>query len=215
MLAVGPAVSSLPKRRRWESNPLEAALQAAAVPSGSSAKSSSVLARSRTWSSTFAGSRANPPHSENMFLSSAPPRNRTSSGSFDDCHARPAHPQGFVQVSRPGLEPGSGPSEGPMRSLAPSRRFQQHPDLESNQVQGFRKASCDPLHHRDRIPEPTTGFAPASSGLQNRRLSHSSHVGNQAGVRGVEPRWAALETASSPRRTPLYSAPGLAAGSLA
>ncbi len=25
----------------------------------------------------------------------------------------------------------------------------QHPDLESNQVQGFRKALCDPLHHRD------------------------------------------------------------------
>ena len=26
----------------------------------------------------------------------------------------------------------------------------QHPDLESNQVQGFRKALCDPLHHRDK-----------------------------------------------------------------
>ena len=28
--------------------------------------------------------------------------------------------------------------------------FQQHPDPESNQVQGFRKALCDPLHHRDK-----------------------------------------------------------------
>ena len=46
---------------------------------------------------------------------------------------------------------------------------------------------------------PTTGFAPASSGLQGRRLSQSSHVGNQAGVRGVEPRWAVLEAACSPR----------------
>ena len=46
------------QKRRWESNPLEAALQAAAVPSGSSATLFSALARSRTWSSTFAGSRA-------------------------------------------------------------------------------------------------------------------------------------------------------------
>ena len=35
----------------------------------------SVLAKSRTWSSTFAGSRANPPHSEDVFSFSAPPRN--------------------------------------------------------------------------------------------------------------------------------------------
>ena len=82
------------QKRRWESNPLEAALQAAAVPSGSSAKFSSALARSRAWSSTFAGSRANPPHSEDVFPFSALPRNRTSSGSFEDCHAHPAHPQG-------------------------------------------------------------------------------------------------------------------------
>ena len=56
------------KERRWESNPLEAALQAAAVPSGSSVTLFSVLARSRTWSSTFAGSRANPAHSEDCFF---------------------------------------------------------------------------------------------------------------------------------------------------
>ena len=50
-------------------------LQPVAVPSGSSVTLYSVLARSRTWSSTFAGSRANPPHSEDVFLLSAPPRN--------------------------------------------------------------------------------------------------------------------------------------------
>ena len=89
--------------------------------------------------------------------------------------------------------------------------FNKYPDLESNQVQGFRKALCDPLHHRDK-PEPTTGFAPASSGLQDRRLSQSSHVGFQAGVQGFEPCWAALEAASSPRRTLLYRPPVLRPG---
>jgi hypothetical protein len=44
------------ERRRWESNPLRAGLQPAASPSGSSV--ASVLARSRTWSTTFAKLRA-------------------------------------------------------------------------------------------------------------------------------------------------------------
>ncbi len=34
----------------------------------------------------------------------------------------------------------------------------------------------------------------------------------QAGARGFEPRWAALEAASSPRRTLLYQPPALGAG---
>ena len=53
-MPTGSAIANA--RRRWESNPLEAALQAAAAPSGSSV--ASVLARNRTWASTFAGSRA-------------------------------------------------------------------------------------------------------------------------------------------------------------
>ncbi len=40
------------------------------------------------------------------------------------------------------------------------------------------------------------------------------HVGNQAGVRGVEPCRAALETASSPRRTLLYRPPALRPGAI-
>ncbi len=52
----------------------------------------------------------------------------------------------------------------------------QYPDLESNQDLDLRRVQCDPLHHRD-VTEPTTGFAPASSGLRDRRLSQSSHVG--------------------------------------
>jgi len=33
----------------------------------------------------------------------------------------PAHSQGmYRKISRPGIEPGPGPSEGPMRSVTPS-----------------------------------------------------------------------------------------------
>ena len=49
-----------------------AALQAAAVPSGSSV--TSVLARNRTWTSTFAGLHAHPAHPEDVFIFSSPPR---------------------------------------------------------------------------------------------------------------------------------------------
>ena len=76
----------------------------------------------------------------------------------------------------------------------------QYPVLESNQVLELRRLPCDPLHHGPYITEPTTGFAPASTGLQDRRLSQSSHVGT-ARARGVEPRPPALETACSPRST--------------
>ncbi len=82
----------------------------------------SVLAGSRTWSSTFAGSRANPPHSEDVSSFSALPRNRTSSGSFEDCHARPAHPQGLR-----------------------CQCLDQESDLDLD----LRRVLCDPLHHRD------------------------------------------------------------------
>ena len=126
------------------------------------------------------------------------------------CH--PAHPQGFIQVSRPGLEPGSGPSEGPMRSLAPSRRFQQHPDLESNQVQGFRKALCDPLHHRDKQTraddwictsiERFTGPPPFSI-EPRRQSSRSARIRTPSG--GFGGRFLSQED------TPV-SAPGLATG---
>ena len=126
------------QRRRWESNPLEAALQAAAVPSGSSATFVSVLARNRTWSSTFAGSRAYPAHSEDRLWFSALPRNRTPSCSSVDCRAIQYTCRASISMSRPGVEPGSGhrraplvASEGPMRSVTPSRHS-----------------------------EPTTGFAP-------------------------------------------------------
>ena len=110
----------------------------------------------------------------------APPRIRTSSGSFEGCyafqHTRRAICRTRIKrkrstrrltpsarrvsshlMPRPGFEPGPGPSEGPMRSVTPSRQI-------------------------IRVPQtgPTAGFAPASSCLEDRRLSQSGHVGNCA-----------------------------------
>src|SRR5262249_33458539 len=67
----------------------------------------------------------------------------------------------------------------PCSSGTPARRFAfQYPDLDSNQGPDLRRVRCNPLHHRDSLfQEPTTGFAPASTCLQDRRLSQSSHVG--------------------------------------
>ena len=48
----------------------------------------------------------------------------------------------------------------------------QRPDPESNRDQDLRRVLCVPLHHRDDSrSEPTTGLAPVSSGLQDRRLA--------------------------------------------
>ena len=105
-----------------------------------------------------------------------------------------------TQMSSPGVEPGLRPSHGrvliPAHSedvslTVPRRRIERrladpktavlsgtlaghvlkYPNLESNQDLDLRRVRCDPLHHRDVQPEPTTGFAPALSGLQDRRLA--------------------------------------------
>lgn len=110
------------RKRRRESNPLETALQTVAWPSGSSVvMSSSAPARSRTWSSTFAESRASATlrghrfancnrvfrnHARGSERTSAPPRNRTSSCSFEGCRASGTLAGQITQISRPGLEPG-------------------------------------------------------------------------------------------------------------
>ena len=159
------------------------ALQAVAVPSGSSAKSISVLARSRTWSSTFAGSRAirNTPRT---FLQ-RPAEESNLVRQFRGLPCDPAHPQGLLSKC---LDQDSDLDLDLRRVLCDPlhHRDIQRPDLESNQVQSFRKALCDPLHHRDK-PEPTTGFAPAWSGLQDRRLSQSSHVGDKQECKDLNP----------------------------
>ena len=199
------------RERRWESNPLEAALQAAAVPSGSSAKLSSVLARSRTWSSTFAGSRANPPHSEDVFLFSAPPRNRTSSGSFEDCHAirhtRRADCQSVSTRNRTwtwtfggsyAIRYTIGMSSVPTWSRTRARALGGPRAIRYTIGTNYQSRRLD-LHQHDAVYKTAASLF--------------GHVGfSQAGVRGFEPRWAALEAASSPRRTLLYRPPAQATG---
>ena len=66
----------------------------------------------------------------------------------------------------------------------------------------FRRVLCGPLHHRDM--GPTTRFAPASPGLQNRRLAirprrHLAGVqGIRAPMRSIGRCWAVLEAACFP-----------------
>ena len=87
---------------------------------------------------------------------SAPPRNRTPSCRFEVCRAIRHTRRASVSTRNRTWIWTFG---GSMRSL--HHRDIQCPDLESNQDQGLRRALCDPLHHRDVQPEPTTGFAPA------------------------------------------------------
>lgn len=150
-------------------------------------ETTSVLARSRTWSSTFAGSRArirHTPRTHSLFtLRQCPAEESNLVRQFRGLPCSSVTPAGLLdRVSRPGIEPGPGPSEGPMRSATPSGRT-----------------------HK----EPTTGLAPASCGLQDRCLSVRPRR-QAAGARGVEPRAAGLESACSPRSTLLSGPSGLA-----
>ena len=200
------------KERRWESNPLEAALQAAALPSGSSAKSSSVLARSRTWSSTFAGSRANPPHSEDVFHFSAPPRNRTSSGSFEDCHAIRHTRRASLSVStrtRTWIWTFGGSYAIPCTIETFSV-----PTWSRTRARALGEPCAIRYTIGTNIPEPTTGFAPASMRFTGpppfsieprRQSSRSARIRTPSG--GFGDRFLSQED------TPV-SAPGLATGGL-
>ena len=113
----------------------------------------SVLARSRTWSSTFAGSRANPPHSEDVSYS-APrrgiePGHRAQHGrAVSRTAMRSGTPAG---LSFKRLDQESDLDLDLRRVLCDPlhHRDVQYPDPESNLDQGLRSALCDPLHHRD------------------------------------------------------------------
>ena len=144
--------------------PASTALQAVAWPSGSSVVTrTNVPTRNRTWSTTFARSRAS----------------FTLRGQFT-----------AVRIPHRGVEPRPTASKAVMR----------------------------PSHSRGvHSSGPTAGFAPASSGLRNRRFSQSATSASiscqrsaisfqQATARGFEPRGAALEAACSPRSTPLHKA---------
>ena len=180
MCAVGPAVSSLPKKRRWESNPLEAALQAAALPSGSSAKSTSVLARSRTGHRRAAlvlrpsQGRVQIPHTPRTCFCSAPAEESNLVRQCRELPCDPAHPQGSlskcldqelnldldlrrvlcdplhhrdIQHPQPGVEPGPGPSESPVRSATPSGQTNQSRRLELHQHAAVYRTAASLFGH--------------------------------------------------------------------
>jgi hypothetical protein len=78
-----------------------------------------------------------PPHSEDSRTFNAPPRNWTSSCSLGNCRA--VRHTRRATASRPGIEPGPGPSEGPMRSVTPSRRIHRADDWICTSMMRFTK----------------------------------------------------------------------------
>jgi hypothetical protein len=105
----------------------------------------------------------------------APPRIRTSSGSFEGCYA--------FQHTRRAIRKTRIKREGSCKCLDPDSN--QDPDLRT-----VRMRSVTPSRQIIRVPQtgPTAGFAPASSCLQDRRLSQSGHVGNCAKQRSTSAR---------------------------
>ena len=73
-----------------------------------------------------------------------------------------------------------------MRSLAPSRRSS-IPTWSRTRSKALGKPYAIRYTIGTNTSEPTTGFAPAWSGLQDRRLSQSSHVGNKQECKDSNP----------------------------
>ena len=101
----------------------------------------SVLARGRTWSSTFAESRA---------IRHTP---RTY------CCA----------VARRGIEPRLAESKSAVRSSTLAGH--EYPDLDLNQGLNLRRVRCYPLHHRDMFSVPRPGLEPGPGPSQGPMLS--------------------------------------------
>ena len=113
----------------------------------------SVLARNRTWTSTFAGLHANPAHPEDVNLLAA----------------------------RRGVEPRLAVSRTAVRSGTLAGCVNQYPDLDLNQGLDLRRVQCIPLQHRDmqsrrldlhqHLPVYKTGafFSRATSANQHER----------------------------------------------
>ena len=99
------------------------------------------------------------------------------------CRQRPYRlaPASVVKVPSLGIEPRPRPSQSRVQDPPHSKdNVFQYPAEESNPVRQIRSLSCCPSHSQGiKVKEPTTGFAPASTALQERSLSQSSHVGNK------------------------------------
>ena len=80
-------------------------------------------------------------------------------------------------AARRGVEPRLAVSRTAVRSgTLAGCVMNQYPDLDLNQDLDLRRVQCNSATPSGQT-EPTTGFAPASAGLQNRCLLQSSHVG--------------------------------------
>ena len=135
-----------------------------------------VLARNRTWSSTFAGSRANPSHPEdvdrNRSLASPPPGNRTRACGFEGRRA---------SATPAGKEPSA---------LARNRTW--------SSTFGGRVPSVTL-----RGPVEADGRARTGMNPLTRQRPHRSATSAKAGTQGFEPCPRVLEARCSPRSTPL------------
>lgn len=176
------------RKRRWESNPLEAALQAAAVPPGSSAESVSTLARDQTWAGhrraavvASHGRVQDPPHSEDVSFS-APPTNRTPSCRFVVCRAIP--------YTCRATEPAAC---GPLSSLAATIRLA---DLQHSVAQAQADPGVEPsarVHPVDRrgIEPRLPGCKPSVFPLDQRPASSRGPSGSRTRSSSLPRRCAA------------------------
>ncbi len=107
-----------------------------------------VLARNRTWSPTFAGSCANPAHSEDLrFNVPTIPRPGIEPGlAASKAAVRPSHPRGNSRVPSPGVEPGLRPSESRVPSVTRRGRSRSRRP-ESNRHEPAYKAGASPFGH--------------------------------------------------------------------
>jgi hypothetical protein len=199
--------SLLSKRRRWESNPHKAALQAAAFPSGSDVGLLSTHKKCPRQDSNLVFDlrrvACDPPHSEDdrkILGDQYPAEDSNLVRQFRRLPCVPAHPQGvyrlrlerhptagaslLFQMSRPGFEPGPGPSEGPN-----AIRYTIETLSHTHQSEQGRRVDS---HHHHPVYKTGAFLSRATSAIARN---------NTARARGVEPRKAVLEAAGSPGST--------------
>ena len=78
-------------------------------------------------------------------------RNRTWTSTFAELHANPTHPEDVNLVAaRRGVEPRLAVSRTAVRSGTLAGCVNQYPDLDLNQDLDLRRVQCNPIHHRDK-----------------------------------------------------------------
>ena len=146
-----------------------------------------VLARNRTWSSTFAKSCARPSHSED----------------FDRNEAAREPP---TRESNPALRLRRPPCVRHTRG-----ETAECPRQESNLVFDLRGVACRPSHAEGKVE--ADGRSRTGMNLLTRQAPHRSATSARAGAQGVEPCPRVLEARCSPRSTPLKVSPARLASS--